>query len=1382
MQVPFVSRWHSSGLILAIVLLLLIAPVSQGLTPTYTAADPPVSNSSEPRSEPPTIESNGPYSTGSNADRLSPSATARTIILITGSTITVQKHNNTLNYQVHEGSPVTHIKQGSKNYLIPRGTNLSRYDRSLFHVERLLATQSANQELPVFLQTNDPTTVLTKLNDTTSQYLPSAGVIATTIDPTNPPAITDTDAITRISIDRTVTTTSPTNNLTPSRLPDLTRLTGDGVTIAVLDTGIDESHPAIEPNLAGSISFTDSQPPTNKTIDTHGHGTAVAGIAAGAKTTTGRSTRAGIAPNASIYDIQVMNQHGTGSASTVIRGIEYAVKHTNADIILLSVSFSIDNNEPLAEAVEWATTQGVIVVSAAGNTGTPRSINAAGYPPATITVGATTHNGTPSKYSSRGPTRTGSFKPELVAPGHTITGPRSSVSTRFAIDPAEYYTQISGTSAAAPQTAGAIALLLEQNPGATRHELENRLASTATPTRNAHAYAQGAGELNINHALDPTILVDPANIDLGLIENNTTITRTVTITNHDNQSHTLFFRPDIQNVDTNTPAPGTITLNRSTVTLAPNEQTSLNITINAITEPGAYSGIIHYKVNGKARSITIGFMRGATITVEKHPFHPNGSVDGDDLWILTEEGTHDQLLQFTNNTAQFTAGGGTYILWSTGTDETTGTTIFHSERHTFQQPTRLILDERNTIPVGFPDTHIDPSHKPLHNLSLSVSMSTDYAAGTARIAVSKQRTKSRNIRISPDQQSNVAITYLLASTTNQQTPLDASDLYHIAYGMQGITPTSASFPTNPFTTTTHHYYRRTVDETFSVHDKATVNNVWQSHPIRWFALGDRVIQRVHRLEHTATYSRSYDGGTWRATTPSTKPSGTPTRVLSHPLFAKILPLNFTNNTTTVTGIPFSDQPGTRFDPGTTPTLTVENETQSTATHSLTNGALTAPSLSVSPNESLHITLTGNNSHGYLSTKTRTEVTLHHYSPTADTTPIVSNQPPIITNINISAVSPTNAIPPGQHHVTIDVKRISTIQNPIFWYTTTSASDPPWENPTGWTRTTLETFNNKLRADITIPEDASTLSIATHLQTPEKHTTRTMTTDAVHIGTAPNSSTAILRGQILTTTGEPLTNDTIIIDPTPTGTPVHAPTNSTGWFEHELPKDRTYNLLYFRGEPWHPREPTNNLPAWRHLTETTLTDDTTLTPTTIPPANHLTLEVIDERGQPVPNAPITITTTNTSHPITETLTTTQHGLATRHTQDTPGIYLTGSLQLTIDPPDSPLYLPTPYQTNLTLNESQHVTVQLQTTPPTASLFAYSTFEFGDPVFLDATQSTIPAGVKEYRWDLNNSGTPNIITTDPVISFRPHAPSIRPTLTIVDTANKTDTATVTITYDF
>lgn len=121
MQVPFVSRWHSSGLILAIVLLLLIAPVSQGLTPTYTAADPPVSNSSEPRSEPPTIESNGPYSTGSNADRLSPSATARTIILITGSTITVQKHNNTLNYQVHEGSPVTHIKQGSKNYLIPRG-------------------------------------------------------------------------------------------------------------------------------------------------------------------------------------------------------------------------------------------------------------------------------------------------------------------------------------------------------------------------------------------------------------------------------------------------------------------------------------------------------------------------------------------------------------------------------------------------------------------------------------------------------------------------------------------------------------------------------------------------------------------------------------------------------------------------------------------------------------------------------------------------------------------------------------------------------------------------------------------------------------------------------------------------------------------------------------------------------------------------------------------------------------------------------------------------------------------------------------------------------------------------------------------------------------
>lgn len=246
--------------------------------------------------------------------------------------------------------------------------------------------------------------------------------------------------------------------------------TGAGVKVAVLDTGIDLSHPDLSPNLAAGVNVLNPRRPAS---DDNGHGTHVAGIIAAALNGLGVM---GTAPRARLYPVKVLDRHGAGLLSDIIKGLEWCVQQ-GIQVANLSLG-SPEGNATFAEAVARAAAAGVVVVAAAGNAGPgPDTL---GYParyPQTIAVGATTRDDAVAGFSSRG------AELDLVAPGDRITSTWLNGS----------YQELSGTSMAAPHVAGLAALLLEREPWLSPAQVKARLQTLARPLNGWPPEAQGAG-------------------------------------------------------------------------------------------------------------------------------------------------------------------------------------------------------------------------------------------------------------------------------------------------------------------------------------------------------------------------------------------------------------------------------------------------------------------------------------------------------------------------------------------------------------------------------------------------------------------------------------------------------------------------------------------------------------------------------------------------------------------------------------------------------------------------------------------------------------------------------------------------------------------------
>lgn len=242
---------------------------------------------------------------------------------------------------------------------------------------------------------------------------------------------------------------------------------GTGINVAIIDTGINYNHPDLCDNYKGGYDFVNDDVDP---LDDNGHGTHCAGIIAAEDNDIGVI---GVAPEANLYSLKIINNTGSGNISDLIAAIEWATEtckdtDTSNDIQIISMSLASNSGVTALEtACSQAYDSGILLVAAAGNDGNRRgtgdSVDYPGAYSSVIAVAATDSMDNRASFSSTGPAV------ELAAPGVNILSTYQ-----------DGWASLSGTSMACPHVAGTAALVMEANPSFTNDNIRDRLAQTAT--------------------------------------------------------------------------------------------------------------------------------------------------------------------------------------------------------------------------------------------------------------------------------------------------------------------------------------------------------------------------------------------------------------------------------------------------------------------------------------------------------------------------------------------------------------------------------------------------------------------------------------------------------------------------------------------------------------------------------------------------------------------------------------------------------------------------------------------------------------------------------------------------------------------------------------
>ncbi|GEN46325.1 S8 family peptidase [Alkalibacillus haloalkaliphilus] len=248
--------------------------------------------------------------------------------------------------------------------------------------------------------------------------------------------------------------------------------TGNGVKVAILDTGIDASHEDL--NVVGGYSVFDDSANNDPFYDGSGHGTHVAGTVAALDNNVGVL---GVAPQSDLYAVKVLNNSGSGSYAGIAEGLEWSIQN---DMDIVNMSLGGSQSSSILEAyTDLANDEGVLVVAAAGNSGNRGGNNdSVGYPAkydSAIAVAAIDQNNNRATFSSTGPAV------ELSAPGVNVL---STV-------PGDNYDSYNGTSMAAPHVAGVAAQVWDAKPHLSNTELRELLQQTAQNLGPSHRYGHG---------------------------------------------------------------------------------------------------------------------------------------------------------------------------------------------------------------------------------------------------------------------------------------------------------------------------------------------------------------------------------------------------------------------------------------------------------------------------------------------------------------------------------------------------------------------------------------------------------------------------------------------------------------------------------------------------------------------------------------------------------------------------------------------------------------------------------------------------------------------------------------------------------------------------
>ncbi|MDH6215487.1 S8 family serine peptidase [Streptomyces pseudovenezuelae] len=474
--------------------------------------------------------------------RTSTAGTAHTVTLVTGDkvtvtdlgagrkTVTVDRPRGAagaVRTQTADGE-ITVVPDEALPYL-----RAGTLDQRLFDVSELIRqglTDQKTTELPLIVTYKKGTRAVTPRSATRTRVLDSVRGAAVEADKGRGfwQEFTRQDGVTGLWLDGRVRADMAESNAqigTPEAWA--AGLTGKGVTVAVLDTGVDVGHP----DLAGRVSVTKSFIEGEEVADRNGHGTHVTSTVGGDGAASDGKEK-GVAPDATLAVGKVLSDQGSGSESQIIVGMEWAARDVHARIVSMSLGSTepSDGTDPMAQAVDTLTKEtGALFVVAAGNTGAPSSIGSPGAADSALTVGAVDSADEAAYFTSAGP-RYGdnALKPDLSAPGVDILAARSQL-----IDGSGYYTSMSGTSMATPHVAGVAALLAQEHPDWTGAQLKDALMSTSEQL-DASAYQLGAGRVSVPAAVEASVTAT-GSADLGFYgwpyEDDKPVSRVVTYTN-----------------------------------------------------------------------------------------------------------------------------------------------------------------------------------------------------------------------------------------------------------------------------------------------------------------------------------------------------------------------------------------------------------------------------------------------------------------------------------------------------------------------------------------------------------------------------------------------------------------------------------------------------------------------------------------------------------------------------------------------------------------------------------------------------------------------------------------------------------------------------------
>ncbi|HEX2773010.1 MAG TPA: S8 family serine peptidase [Micromonosporaceae bacterium] len=376
---------------------------------------------------------------------------------------------------------------------------------------------------------------------------------------------------------------------------------GAGVKVAVLDTGIDRSHPDLADRIVAGQNFTEG---TEDDADRVGHGTHVASTIAGSGAAS-NGTYKGVAPGARLLDGKVCVEFGCAE-SWILAGMQWAAEQGAAVVNMSLGGLDTPEVDPVEQAVQNLTEQyDTLFVVAAGNAGADASVGSPASADAALAVGAVTKQDELADFSSRGP-RAGdsALKPDITAPGVDIVAANSKDGS-FG-EPGQPYATASGTSMATPHVAGAAAILAQQHSDYSPAQLKATLMGAAKPNPQVGAYAQGAGRVDVARAITQSVTTSPPSISFGRQlwphGDDPPMTRTVTYRNAGGGAVTLDLALRTLGPDGEVAPAGAFSVSASTVTVPARGQASVTVTADTrVPGPdGYYTGRLDATAGGVA--------------------------------------------------------------------------------------------------------------------------------------------------------------------------------------------------------------------------------------------------------------------------------------------------------------------------------------------------------------------------------------------------------------------------------------------------------------------------------------------------------------------------------------------------------------------------------------------------------------------------------------------------------------------------------------------------------------------------------------------------------------------------------------------------------------